>query len=475
MDTEKSKKVKTKKTTVDVTKEPAHKNKESKIMITIISLVLATLLILLGTYKLYFANSKRIISQAINHFADNVDNIFDLEQPYSGITGEDSFTMEGNAKINIQSDMLASLSTDESTKAIANLLNNLEKTTHYYTLKQDNQNKKVQINWNSKLDNKDLFAMNYIVQDDKQYVFMKNVFDKYISLGEYKYFDQLSKGEESVEELEYVFHLTVSALQNHLKDSYFTQEEVTTEINSKKQKVKKVSLVIDYNNAQELLTNVLNDLKNDKKAVEILSKYNSDFKNSTIKENPLGKEEKVFFHVYTDKLTYKELKYELEIMDSKDSIVLTYDKQSKTYELYYQEKLIGSASVLEEDKKTVITIFDANKKEIGKLDIQFNDKKLNMEGYIIIEDMKIQFSQSDVIAQENEDYQTDGSIKINVSSTKSQNLTLMEMNITYNNKVQKGATIQEKVTDSVPVESLSDTDKQKLEAEMNRIMLELIK
>lgn len=433
--------------------------KKNKIIISCIGVALAVILILLGIYQFYIANPKRIVSDAITKLSDKADDIFDLNKTNNKLG--DSYTINGNIEFDIKSDMLNSLASSEEMKPYVKLLENLNKATYQYTLKQDNKNKKLLFNLDSKLNNKNLINVNYLIQNDKQYFLVKDFLDTYIDGGEIKYFESLEESEDTIKDFEYIYNFTIDSFQKHLKSSYIKKEDTKTKINGKDKDVKKVTLTIDHKNVNEIANGILDDLKKDEKASKILTRYNKDFKDSKIDNATVSEDEAIYFSVYTDKITYQTLKYELTIKDSNDNINIVYhDSKEDTIELFSSDKLIGSAVISEKGDTDTITVKDASNNKLGDIVITVTDTKATLNANFTYQNINVIFNINQDIKEEKDkyDYTTTSEIKI-----LSGNMNMVDANIKMTATATKGTNVTENVDKSVKAENLTTEQQEKLQ------------
>lgn len=454
-------------------KEENKKKMIEKMLITAFS-ILATFLILFGIYHFYFSNPKRIMSNAVLKLSNRFEQIFDK----NSMDVADNYTIKGNVKINIESELLnnAALSSTKETKemlAYVKLFQNLSKLDNNYTFIQDAKNKQLFFQLNSNLEKNNIITAKYILQDKKQYILIKNFFNHYVDGGEFDYFKMLEENENQLENWKYIYNVMIQSFNRNLKESYFKVSDVKENINGKEKKVKKISCTIDKDNIIEFTQNILKDLKEDQKANKILTNINSDFKNAKIDKDSfvLEDDEKITLSVYTNSLTYEELKYDIRFQADKDDITISYtDSKEETVEVLNKNKLLLQANIKSDNAKTEIVFKDSKKKELGTLKIVAANQKMELEAVGNYEGINFKVAMFNQNTTAKNGYDIDGNIILKVDADGN---SLLNLKITNKASLTKEADIKEKVVNSS--NELTPQEQENLQIEFYRILTTLMK
>ena len=444
--------------------ENLKKNKKLLIALlceSVVLILVATAVVIVAT-----KNSKKIIAASITEISTNIEDKFTMN---NDLELGNTFTYNGNLILNIQSDLLTNYaSSDPEYAGYLTIINNLNRSNNSIVLKQDASNEKFLVGLNSKYnDGATLIHAKGYLQNNTMYYFVDGLLDTYINGGENNYFQYLKDNEQNQENIKYIYDVAITSLKNNLKDEYFTKEKVTTKIGNEDIKLTKISLNITDKVLKELATNILNDLKKDKKANEILSGYNKDFKDAKIRdEQILSDDEYITYSVYVGGLKSDIKKYELEIVQhgdiylgaENDKYVISYEKgEVGKLTLYVNDEWIGYANITQENDITSISMMDSKDRKISTITIAKNDNnyKINANidymGYTLYYEMDTEIN--NII--KGESYNQNATMNIRVDYD---NSNIVNATITLNGRVEKGALIAEDVSTAVKQETV-DSDK----------------
>lgn len=180
-------------------------NDKSKLKLIIIITLIAVVFISAGIYIGYFQNNKRIIGKAIDNIKTDITKYYLPE--YDNLSKFDTFTMNNDIKFNINSELL------QEEPMTTNLINNLNKTKNKVTIKQDLNNKKAYMDFNSTIDDSELFSMKYLIENNTEYYYIKGFLDNYINNGNSNYFESLNKDTTSSENFDYIYNFTLTSFK----------------------------------------------------------------------------------------------------------------------------------------------------------------------------------------------------------------------------------------------------------------------
>ena len=393
--------------------------KRTKIIIGGI-ILLAFISIGVGCYLNYLGNSKRIFANAIEKLDSNVKNIITPTKIETGI--DDNYTIQSDIKIKIEDNLLQTLATsDPSYQALINVLNNLNNTENAFQLIQDKAEKKLFLSYTSKLNNEELFSLNYLIENATQYYYIPSLLDFYINNGNSNYFESLDSTTTEKENLIYLYNFVLDSLKNNLKQEYFEKSMEETEISGETKNYTKVSFILNNAIAQEIASNILKDLKNDSKASKILTSINSDFPNTKISSNTNIINQEITLDVYTDNAVFQIKKYDIHWGDDVNHYQIQYEEETGNgsirindqeaiqfqitqtdskyqMELFQKEELIGTIKIenTETDQMISLDVFADNYQLTGSYQAKISDVEKgksyqlenNLEFKIITPDQK---------------------------------------------------------------------------------------
>ena len=226
-------------------------NKKKKLPV-IIAIVVVIIALIAGCVVVY-NNSKpsAIFKSSINNIYRSLnDNI-----KKSTNTLSTSFELQTNIKTN-----------EEDSNQYLDILNNLKIKAECGI---DYKNKKMSLGVDTKYENKDLLSGNIYFSDNNAYIYLNDLYNKYIST-ELDDYDEMFDSAFSKKDTTVVMASVRNAVLKSLKDEYFVK---TKENGLNKNTIKVTSKV-----ANEIIINVLKELKNDKKFVETFAKLSDKSK-----------------------------------------------------------------------------------------------------------------------------------------------------------------------------------------------------
>lgn len=429
--------------------------------LAIVCLVFSIILISAGAYLTYLSNPRKIMSTAVDNFTMNIKNI-------TGTNGDldlgQTYTLTSAIKLNITSDMFSSLQQDPANAQYINIINNINNTDNKLILSQDFTNKKLFVNWNTKLGTQDIIAAKYLVENSTEYYTVKDYLDNYVNNGNSNYFEALTKEQDQAKNMEYIYEITVASLKEHLKEEYFVKKQDTTSINGKETKLTKVSLELNNDVLKEIASNVLSDLKNDSKANKILTSYDEDFSKIKIDDSTkfLEEQEYIYVNIYTDNLTYEIKKYEFISKDKEDETKLVYEVETQEAYLIENNKTIYTFKITTGSNKYKVEINDSAKStKIGQVEYDKTPKRTTLALSFEEEETKIDFDYdlklNDIKA--NTSYKSDATVSVKISS---QGANILTVNLTSNNEMINTSNITEDISNSVLASSITPEQNQAL-------------
>lgn len=348
------------------------KNKGTRLGLAL--LCISVILIGSGIYISYLSNPKRIISNAMKDLKtslklENINEIIINEQ-ISEKEQLNDITVASNIKTTANSQYLIEKANLESTYLqYVNFLKNISNLESNINYIQDNKNEKLLFTINSYLYNQPFINRKYLIQDTTEYQYIEELKNSYINNGNNNYFETTTS---QIENIKYLYSLIMTSLENNLKDEYFTTTKEKITINNTEQLSNKVSLIIDNQISEELLKKIINTLENDKPAVNILKSFNIDT-NKLNEIKTLSKDQKIIFNVYTDRISYKAIKYELLVMNSKNTLTITYEYNLGIGQIINNNELIYKYQITKNNSSIKVNIFSKENKDIGSIIIENTD------------------------------------------------------------------------------------------------------
>ena len=414
----------------------------------------ASLLFYFGFYFNKLSKPRSIFDISIDNISKRIINYTSFNSKYN--LG-DTFTINGNVGFELSSEKYVFNSTNVDDLKTYNLINNLNKSNFNYSFVQDKTNKKLLVDIKDTILNEEVFHNKYLVYNSTEYYFVSSVLNNYINNGNCNYFENISEETTTKDNIDYLYNFIINSFKNNLKDSYFERNEMNKTISSKEEEVYQMSLSIDNDRVNNIISGVYKDLVNDKTADKILTNINEDFNKTHISNKKyLSNSESLIFNIYVSKRTYKPLMYEIIHLDNNKRETFSYESNSNIGTLYYTEdtelKYIGSTTM--NDNSISIKFSDGSNNDIGTFKFDKSSNSFNLNLFFNYNNR----TYDSVISSKFIDYSKSGYVnEVNMSLKISDNLiTILSGNIKMNNKITKSADIREDTSSVVLNSSLSD-------------------
>lgn len=250
------------------------------------------------------------------------------------------------------------------------LINNLNNTLINYEYIMDQNLKKIFLNSSILLNTQEILNVNFYQENDLTYMFLKNIFDKYIMIENKDIFNYLEESKNNVDDISYIYNKIIKSLTNNITNDDINVNNTTID----KKEVKKISLVLDEKRFRELSNEIVKDLNKDKKVIEILGEEITKLENNLTTNNNSNK---IDYSIYL--LKDNIIRYELGYKNESDDITIIFnDSNEKSISLKSKGKEVLKGIIT--NKNNIINIdITSNNKNIGNLTIANNKVNLNLQ------------------------------------------------------------------------------------------------
>lgn len=419
------------------------KGKSQKQKKIIVIFIISLILLIAGIILSYFSSAKYVAKRAVKVMSQNV---IELANSRNQTGLEENFKTTSTIKVNLQSDYyqaLSSLSTEY--QVLSNLLRNLSNTETQITMIQDQQNKKMLINYDTKLSGQPLANVKYLVDNATEYYYIDGITQSYVNNGNNRYFESLNSTTTTKENIEYIIEKITESAANNIKDEYLSE--------SYEKEYKKITVTLTENDMVEFLNNILEELKKDSKANQILTGYDKDFSKAKVTKKDVAGLGTVTINIYIDKLIGQIKKY--EVISDKDSITY-YEGESKVIEIRNNDKLVTKLDITSKEDKTDIKITDENNKSIGSISISKTSTNYDIVANITTEEFSANFGYNSQITNLKEGKSYDSSTTISLDMT-ANNSVLFNGTMEITSTTTNDTTINEDVSNSVLASTVGTT------------------
>ena len=336
-----------------------------KKVIAIIFIVIAVGLLIAGGILIFqnYSNKNRIVT-SFNELKASLEKTFSNN---NGNIENIKETASGNTKFYIN----PLLGNSEDGSDI--IINNLNNTILNYEYRLDMAAKKMYFDGSLLFNMQELMGINFYQNENISYILLRNIFDKYITIEDNDIFTYLEESANSKEDIEYIYNLMIESIgKNITNDDIKVSNEKIDNTNTKK-----ISLELNEKRFDELAKNIIDDIKNDKKAKEILGDFVNQVE-TAMNESTSTETSKtsISYSIYTNKNSI--IRYELGISDSTGSYAIRYnDTDTKSIDLVENNNVIGSANITKENNNTNIAL-TVNNENIGNIIISENETSIDL-------------------------------------------------------------------------------------------------
>lgn len=426
---------------------------KKKLMVAII-VILGIALIGGGCFYLfYLGNNKRIFASAVDEISNELGSAMDFFSVSEN--NQESYTSTEQMKFDI--DVNEQLLTPE----YVTLLENISNVDTTIITSYDADNEQSLLTLNSNLNGTELLNMKYLIQDNKQYLFIQDVLANYIELGEMD-----SNVEITTDEISYLYDTILNSFKNNLRDEYFTttNNQIIT-IDGKKARTKKITLSLTDKIVNDIAKNILSDLQQDDRATEILTRFYSDFSNYKMSDTTSDSDYYPEINVYVDSFTFEERMVEFVIEDDYDSIKMQYYLENNLLSIAMNDQVISMTFDRSKENTLTINIMDENNTSIGKIEMVKNGANYNVTGDLTTEELVMSLNYQGTNDQSN--------LALNMMFY-SEDVNVMNFNLTSTGVIEEGAVINEDTTGAVPYDSLDSTFSDNLNQKLTQILVILM-
>ena len=333
--------------------------KKKKIIVTIVIIVAIGLLVAGGilVYQNY-SNKNRIVT-SFNELKTALTETLNLDENTTNT--KITQTVTGSTRFNINP-MLGN-SEDGSDVIIGNLNN----STFNYEYRLDTESKRMYMDGSLLLNATELLGINFYQAEDISYVFLRNIFDKYIVIENSDIFTYLEESNQAVDDVNYIYDKIIESLGNNIT----TDDIKVTNQDGKK----KISLELNEERLNEISKNIVNDLKKDDRAKEILGN-SLDELDTTTSSSSSDNNNYLYYSIYLEKDDI--VTYEFGLNDSDGNYSIEFNNGSEKSFVIKEGNTESLKAVIEESNDTTTINLSSDNTSIGTITINDNNISLSI-------------------------------------------------------------------------------------------------
>ena len=328
--------------------------KKKKIIVTIVIIVAIGLLVAGGilVYQNY-SNKNRIVT-SFNELKTALTETLNLDKNTTNT--KITQTVTGSTRFNINP-MLGN--SEDGTDVVIGNLNN---STFNYEYRLDTESKRMYMDGSLLLNATELLGINFYQAEDISYVFLRNIFDKYIVIENSDIFTYLEESNQAADDVNYIYDKIIESLGNNIT----TDDIKVTNQDGKK----KISLELNEERLNEISKNIVNDLKKDDKAKEILGN-SLDELDTTTSSSSSDNNSYLYYSIYLEKDDI--VTYEFGVKDKDGDYSIEFNNGNEKSFVIKEGNTESLKAVIEESNNTTTINLSSDNTSIGTITINDNN------------------------------------------------------------------------------------------------------
>lgn len=401
---------------------------------------------------------KNVYGKIIDKIDKNLYDYFMFDKKYVlgdnfNVSGEIDFELDGTYYL-----QNSSINPDDI--KIYNKISNLTNTTTTYKYIQNNDEDKLYKEINQKINEEEVLLKKVFLENATEYVFINGASDKYINNGNSIYFETIDGSHTTKDNIDYIHTFIVNALKNSLLEEYFEKEAITTNVDDGTKDVYQMSIRLDDKRVKKIINSIIKDIKSDERANNIICGVYKDFETYKLNDDEriLEKDEVYTINVYTDKIWFSPLKYEIIHLKNNERSTYTYVGDLKGHFTYvHNEQLKYGVSVQINHKTYLFEFNDSYGKSIGKIKLDKYDNMYSLDVDLTLDKKTYLVTYSSKVKdyEKNKKYTINDLVHIKYSEDE---IIKFSGDIKNNIEVNVDSTIKEEVGDVVIRSSLTEVE-----------------
>ena len=398
---------------------------------------------------------KNVYGKIIDKIDKNLYDYFMFDKKYVlgdnfNVSGEIDFELDGTY-------YLQNSSVNPDDIKIYNKISNLTNATTTYKYIQNNDEDKLYKEINQKINEEEVLLKKVFLENATEYVFINGASDKYINNGNSIYFETIDGSHTTKDNIDYIHTFIVNALKNSLLEEYFEKEAITTNVDDGTKDVYQMSIRLDDKRVKKIINSIIKDIKSDERANNIICGVYKDFETYKLNDDEriLEKDEVYTINVYTDKIWFSPLKYEIIHLKNNERSTYTYVGDLKGHFTYvHNEQLKYGVSV---QINHLFEFNDSYGKSIGKIKLDKYDNMYSLDVDLTLDKKTYLVTYSSKVKdyEKNNKYTINDLVHIKYSEDE---IIKFSGDIKNNIEVNVDSTIKEEVGDVVIRSSLTEVE-----------------
>ena len=424
-----------------------------RILKAFIIIIIASMLIYIGIELNNLGKPNYIFSKGIDFCKNKIENYTNISED---LNLKDKFSIEGSIEYDLDSEYYKKTDNPEEKKTYS-LIRNLNNSTTNFKIQKNNSKNTGYVELNSSIGNESILNAKYYINDSTKYYYVKDKVDNYINDGACNYFENINTNNTEKDNFDYLYNFIINSVKNNLKKEYFNTKEEDNNVIT--------ILRVDNSTLADIMSNVLKDLKKDKKAKTILDNTDKNILKTKIdeKNNYLEKDEYYKISIYTTKVLHKPIKYRVDHVNKETIETYIYEGNSNNGNLYYsvndRPKYDINISFKNDEIKGKIK--NSSEEEIGEFKLEKNNYNtiINCTINDNNEKMDLIYSSKYTNVKKNESYTNKKNLSFKYIVN---NETKLSGEIDVNMKISNKFSILTDITNAKLKSNMTDEEKEKM-------------
>ena len=348
------------------------KKKRIFILFIICLILIAILLLGIGFYFSELSKSSHIVGSIIDEIESSTSYyLYPEEDVFIG----DDFTIDGNIQLDLDTEYYKNkANNDEEAKKTYHWIRNLDQLEDHFLIKQKASTQEAFLEFEAKIKEDNLVHQKVLIQNATEYYFIKDIVKNYINNGNCNYFESINEETTTIDNLDYLYSFFFDSLKKSLKDEYFDGYERVEKIQGNEQRVYMISIKLDDKMIHSILEDILKSFQENERAKKILGNIYPDYQKWKIEKEKtfLDKGESYTISIYTSRLFYKPLKYEVVHLFGEEKESFFFEGDTEKGEAYYikNDQLKNQFVFEKKENSYQLDIQDAFGKSIGEARVE---------------------------------------------------------------------------------------------------------
>lgn len=434
--------------------------------------IVIVLMVLIGVVFIYFT----VMNQGSRVFVKMMDSLktdfqYFTEPLNNTVMVSDDFTMNGEMKMNLQSDFLSQMEVTEEDQMYLNLINSINQMKFPFSYQQSSNSGFIfQMKLDGVLSDEKLFGIVLLLAQNEEYILLENIYDRYLKIPLEESIDMTNTTKDIDKDFEYLYDFTVQSLFMNLKNDYFEKENVSITLDGEEKDVNRITLTVDDKNFGSIMDGLVSDMKDDQKVMDILKKWELSLDEY---ETPSLDGETIVVRMYQTKFMGDLVGYEMSASGIRISYI---DQENDTFEIYdeNENKLVVRAVVDQSDKgyDVVFTQWDetelghisvVNKDDASTVSFDFSMQQVVLNGTIISKVSEV---------EKDKKYSTTSNVSMNVTAA---GMKIATLGFDVNGTLENGTTMTNPdVSNAILIDEITEEEYTEIGNTITQIMERLM-